>query len=281
MKRWLKVLWICILITFVAGVAITGSAIAMGARGNIYLDSNGLHTSNNAIQPQIQFEENCDEFSNIDIRLVSADLSIEPANTYGYQIQSFSGIKITPTLVNGKLSIVEETPRLWVFNFGFLNFLNWHEDQHRVTIYLPANSELANLNIQTVSSNAQITASNFKIKEFTYDSVSGYLDIPGQNFSVNNLSLKAVSGDVSLAATVNSQLSIDMVSGSATLQLQGNIKDYGLTFDRVSGSLTVNGNELANEDDWPFGRWQGGNTEAAKQISINLISGSVDLDFAS
>ncbi|MDR2108565.1 MAG: DUF4097 domain-containing protein [Coriobacteriales bacterium] len=276
MKRWLKVVWICIAVTFAAGLLICGVAFAAGARGGLYLDETGLHTASDRPASAPVSEHDLAPFTNIDISLVATELHFVQADSFGYEVNPGAHDNIEVSLKDDCLSIREDVE--WRFRFFSFDLFGSNWQPHDVTVYLPRGTSLQSLSVKTVSGSTDLAVEDLSVADFNYEAVSGNLNAHGKGLRTEELDLKAVSGNVDFAGAATTRISIDMVSGDTNLDLKGKADDYRFSLDKVSGSLRVNGQWFKDDDDLP-GHWSSGDSSAAGRIDIHLISGDVEIRF--
>jgi hypothetical protein len=284
MKRWIKVFWICIAVTFAAGLAISVIAFAAGARNpsSFYVNQNGLRTAEDSATPVERSEHDLEELRDITIALGSADVRFAEADSYGYEVRSTSNDRIDVSLRDGRLRIHENNG--WSLGFikiDFLSFSMFGEgwDHHEITVFLPKESKLNTLKIQSINGDTELAVEGLAVADFSYDTVSGNLVAEASGMEVTELTLKAISGDVDFAGTVTSRVGIDMVSGRTKLKLDGSAEDYQLNLNKVSGTIFIDGRDINDDDDWPISSWRRGDDSASRRIDINLVSGGVEIDF--
>lgn len=159
------------------------------------------------------------------------------------------------------------TLRIKFTSSGLRNFAEKHK---KLTVYVPANIILDNLNIEVVSADVTITGLN--TVETDYDSVSG--NLIANNMSAVSFDGNSVSGEVFLnlnSKNRTNSIEIDTISGDVALELP---KDRGfeLSFDTVSGDLScksevffISKNKIKRGD-------------ASLEIEIDTVSGDVTIE---
>jgi hypothetical protein len=285
MKHWVKVLWICIGLAFVAGVIIAAAAFFAGAKGILYFNSTGIHAGTQRGYESSDNERinemGINSLQDIEINLVEADVHITESDNFGYEIIPRRGDStISATREGANLIISEDYQAFFGINLGSLFDLFTPHLGTRVTLFVPKNADLNSIVIQTVSGSIQLDATNLKITDFVINTVSGDFTANPGDTQVTNLSLNSVSGRLDYFGTVTGSLSCDMVSGVAVAKLFGQPSDYAFELDAVSGSVSVNGERLRNgASDWPAFAGKSTAIAADKRISVHLISGKVELEF--
>ncbi|MDR3137203.1 MAG: DUF4097 domain-containing protein [Coriobacteriales bacterium] len=287
MKHGLKVLWIGIAVVFAVGLVISGIALAAGAQRpfSFSIDQRGLHINDDTATPVELSEHNLAELHDIRLALTSADLRFVVGDNYGYEIQTAIPDRFAVSAHDGKLDITEHIRwglgfGGWGLDFQFPHLFGDGWDNQSVTVYLPRGCVLDTLHIQVVSGTTEIVVDDLAISDFNYDAVSGSLQARSPGLKANALNLKTISGDVQYRGLAGSAINIDMVSGHASLELDGSADNYQFSVDKVSGEVLINGHTVDDDADIPIGRWRLGDEAATGRISIHLISGQVDMRFA-
>ncbi|MDR1087827.1 MAG: DUF4097 domain-containing protein [Coriobacteriales bacterium] len=315
MSRGIKVLWIVIGSLFAAGVFLSVAGYAFGGTGRAWFDRDGLHFGQRVAQTYEIADLNSEQFDYATIELIEANVELVPASSYGYKL-SYTGYREPSIEVSrGELNELRIRGESDTWHIG-MDFLPWDLFDHHamLTIYVPSDATLDSINLYTVSGSSSLQGNDVRARHVNYRSASGSVDLKaltleqlvidvasgdvrlenvsakGATFemisgrldynqgTVDSLVLDMVSGRISFKGTVTSGLSVHTVSGDADLELTGSEDAYSLALNRVSGDVRVNG-RLVNDSALPSSTSTGGDGNAAGNITIDTISGSVNIVF--
>ena len=314
MSRGMKIFWIALGCLLAAGIALTSIGFALGGSGNVWFNQTGIHFGSRDARTIELLEKDTEAFENIDIKLVSADVEIKSAETYGYELSFFGTNEPEVGISNGTLKIVE-APNNWHFNiFGWgNNFLQ----EAKLTVYVPEGAVLDDVKLYTASGNTTLNleeSDEISLVRLDCKSASGDLALNGLNLkvlvvdvasgsvnlnrvtaanasvdmasgdfryddaSVDDLKINAISGNVTFSGKIAKSLQLSMVSGDARFDLDGAEGDYEFIVKKVSGNVTINGNS-ASEGFVPSITDINEESDTIGRIDINLTSGRVDINF--
>jgi len=292
----MKHLWKIIAIFVVLGICLVTVGAVTGANTNgYYIDKNGLHLYSRTYS-LIQ-ERNLEEIYTIHIDAVEADVRFVQAEDYGLEIYSRDDSGLSFTCENGNLVI--NRCRGW-----HLDFMKFGQKNECVTIYLPENAQLDNVEIKSASGSIDIDAiqckafcanlvsgdvniGNIEANDVAITTVSGTIEIKGGkansfdfhlvsgNLRVSNLESGCLnadftSGKADLSGMFTGNTKIHGVSGSVMLKVQGAEQHYNRRIEVLSGRITINGIRAGEGDV---------NYHADNMLDIKTISGNIDITF--
>ena len=173
--------------------------------------------------------------------------------------------------------------------FDFWNFFNRagkQNGQAKVTIYIPKDLILENVEINAGAGNVNIEA--LSTKKLKIDAGAGNID--GKNImasevkldgGVGEITLEQVDltkvdidcgvGNVNLQGIMNGKCKIDCGVGEVELKLKGSTDDYNLNIEKGLGSVYINGEKYSDLN------WN--NITAPNSLDIDGGVGDIDIDF--
>ena len=117
-------------------------------------------------------------------------------------------------------------------------------------------------------SSGEIQVNNCSFTDIVCDSLSGSYEF--ENVKTEKIKCTATSGDFEAEDIVANSVAIDMKSGSVGMELAGKKDDYALDLKKTSGRIRI------GDDTYDDGKY---NESATKNISVNVTSGDVEIDF--
>ena len=312
MRRGIKILWVVIGCIFVVGIIFAGIGFGFGATGNAWFDREGLHFGSPQLNAVEQADDNTAPFNNVDVQLLSADVEVVPADNYGYDFSYYGRNEPTIEVKDGTLSVVEHDYSWHIDLMGFWDLMN---QRSLLKVYVPRSATLNNVSLSTASGNASLNGNQLNIKNLSCKSASGNLDITGltldqlnvdiasgdvtlsdvsaatsninllsgwlkcKGTSFDALVLSMTSGNVNFEGEVQELLQLHMISGDAQILLVGSQDDFSFDFHKISGDIRVNGNRVDGNSTWPSSGSSTSSTGRGGQISVDITSGSVILNF--
>lgn len=183
----------------VSGILVTGVGIAAGGWPGVAVTNRGLHTSssNHNREPYVLEKTKLDEFDNINLDVMYADVDIIPSDDF-YLEYRLDGSQRTPEFnTDDKTLTLKEKPnnngKIMFFNFGDFTWGDDHyeNEKYYVKLYLPADK--------------------------VYDEVKIYSDsgdVSAATLEAEDISLEVDYGDIDAEAIKGKTLSISMDSGN-------------------------------------------------------------------
>ncbi|MDR0501014.1 MAG: DUF4097 domain-containing protein [Coriobacteriales bacterium] len=312
MKTWLKVVWIAIGVALALGIALTTTGWALGARGGVSLDINGLHYGNLSNESMQISNTDSASFSEVVVRLGSADVEFVRSDNFGYKL-NYAGRTPLVEVRNGKLIVEEELG----WSIGIMNLDFWHGfmPSTKLQILLPKNCKLDVVDITVASGDTLIDIGDItigrlstnmasgdlrmntvKLDDFTARAASGNIklnnviaknanidvisgELNGNSCEFTSLIVNVVSGSANINCDILHALEIQMISGDCMLTLLRPASNYDMTFSRISGDIRING-EKVNDRSF-LSSTSTRSDSSTGRISIDTVSGSVNLNFGS
>lgn len=312
MSRGMKIFWGVIGGLFAVGVILTTLGFALGATGNVWFNREGLHFGSRAQKETSLSDLNTEAFEAIDIELVSVDIKVLVAKSYGYELDYYGTQEPIITVANGKLKIIEDPDN---GGFGLMSLWNRGSQKAKLTIYVPSEAELDTVHLVSVSGDTSFEGDQINMGTLDAKSASGNISL--QKVSAENLALELASGEVYLdvvsAKTANIQvlsgnlvcdettlesltmditsgnarfkgrvtahLNLTLLSGNANFELIGSKDDYRFNFNRTSGDIRVNGQTVSDSFLPDSAESSDDPSGALGLINIETTSGSVNIDF--
>lgn len=246
-----------------ASISLGGISLGINADGE-YMADDSYERGDGSV--------NAAEVTSLDIAWMAGEVTFLPTDGDTVTIRESSGKKLEANevmrwkLEGGRLSIRYATKSKLFENLP----------EKSLTVEIPASDwQLENIEFQTVSANAELSALN--ATNFTFDSVSGVLD--GDSLVGEVIDVNSVSGEVKLNKLDCDTLSIDSVSGKVTIK-EGNVTG-SLTVSTVSGDLDFGGNARSVEWDTTSGNSEFKLTASPSRIDADTTSGNVEITLPS
>ncbi len=257
MKNGTKRALITATVCTVAGLCIM--LLALACIGFQIKEVGGMKTQTNTHPIQ-------EPFSAIDIKTVSADVSILPAEDGVCRVECRETDKITHTVAveGGRLTVREKDDRRWFERLGFFGF-----SPLAVTLYLPEET-YGPLTVSTVSGKIELSDA-LCFGNTVLCTTSGSITSPAK---VNgSLTATTVSGSVSLSRQSGGEVRASTTSGSITLS---GIQATTLSASTTSGSITMTDATAAAalRAESVSGRLSLTRVDGA-QISLSTVSGGI------
>ncbi|MBQ9785174.1 MAG: DUF4097 family beta strand repeat protein [Clostridia bacterium] len=235
MKKATKIALIIACIFVLSGVLVSFSALVMVGFDLSKLNSYNLETNEYTVE---------EEFSNIDLKLLDADIELVPATDGVCRVVCVDDEKVEylVSVIDGTLTVTYKDTRAWYDHIG----ISW--GGRSVTIYLPQ-MQYDNVRLGTVNGDISVSTP-FSFENLTVTTTNG--DVALKNLTVQSLNINLTNGDVSLSKTlcegrayiktVNGDVGIAK-SDAATVEIKttnGDVKASFLTSKTFVVS-TVNG----------------------------------------
>ncbi len=203
-----------------AGLILTIAGIAMGGLvTGIQLNGDGFHVSAPLLykksSPYIEKEEELEPFDSIEANVDYADIQI----VYSGEIYAASyfienGTEFQCTVEDGKLTVGQKrSPTLFTwFSFGNTNISS--AKNYYITIYVPLDTKLKTVDIQTSSGNLECSGLQAEVLH----AASDYGDVRLDSVQAQELEADVESGSLTLAQVDSSTCSIQNSYGNVTLE---------------------------------------------------------------
>jgi len=245
----MKQLWKIIGIVAAIGIVFTGAGLALGANtAGMSWGSGGFRIASRTMQ--YVHRTHMETFNNIYVNVSHQNVRVVQANYFGFEARYRDHTNFQYSFENGTLTITTGG-----FNIGQVNFMgfgNWESE--RITIFLPANASLDDVNIELSSGRVNIDQLN--ASTLTTRVNSGNVTI--NNLTTESAYIRTTSGNVRLTDTaVEGSLDLRANSGNVTVTnvaansfelrtTSGNIRASsivanGLMADANSGNITIEG----------------------------------------
>ncbi len=189
------------------------------------------------------------------------------------------------TLEDGCLTVREQDSPSWADKLSRLLLLRRNTPE--ICIYLPAELNLAQADLQLQAGSAQIegldaqklkievqagvlTATQLSAQEAEITLSAGTMEL--SSLQAQTLQLRADAGNVKLQAAVESYCNVDVAAGTAALTLSGSAADYTARISAGAGKVTCDGHS-----------YSAGYTtlgQGAKTLYLQNGAGSIRVDFA-
>ena len=229
---------------------------------------------------------NLDAFWNIDVNIdYDADVEIIKGDSYGVIIHYIGpDYSINYTNEDGNLKIDDNGPVL-----KKQMTINIQQEKNYVTIIIPEDARLANINIEATSGDISLkglivnqlhllTSSgdsslvNVSTDKGDIQTTSG--DITARDLQSNTLKMETTSGDITVKGNVYADSTFDATSGDIVIECSDQEKMYSYELATTAGSIGVNGKIV--EDDIGSSK----TVENSKENIIKATSTSGDIDIA-
>lgn len=311
MSKGIKILWAVIGSLFALGIVLTVVGVSQGGTGWAWLDRNGMHFGNRDYNTIEQSDLNSAAFSNVDVKLVEADVELVESTSFGYELVYSGNSEPTVEISGNTLKVIEHESD---WHIGIMNL--WVFDQYyaKLTIYVPKDAELDSVSLSTASGDTILTGNSVGIGDLTCQSASGGVNL--SNLELGQLRLDVASGDVTLSnvgaedakfnmasgdlkstdsrfgtlaldmasgwarvsGVITRDLTINMISGDADFDLIGSEDDYSFSVSRASGDIRVNGRNIADGNLPGSSNYNTGDGRQGR-VEIDTASGSVNINF--
>lgn len=212
------------------------------------------------------------EFNNLDVDIFASELIIREGDSYKVETNN----KYVKTKNEGNTLYIEEDEH---------RFFN-HVSDSKVVIYIPRDSKLNEVNIETGAGSMSIDYLN--TSNLDLDLGAGRVDISNLIASnktdidtgageviigssiLNNLDLDLGVGSFKMTAEISGNSTIDQGVGEVDLKLNGSKNDYSINLDKGLGNAIIDGSNI--NDDTVIGN---GNSK----INISGGVGSIKVNF--
>lgn len=302
MKNFVRIMVAAATVFIVLGLIITSlTAIIFGANIKKWFDGD----SKVSFIEEKTIEMKASELKNIDIDLVNAELTVKTTDTDTASIKYtvYSNDQITETAAGGVLGLKEKT-----HFFSFIDDLRrlFRKFKRPVEITIPVSCvpdgkfntvngkvEINGINFDGLwikNVNSKITLDNITVKEDIYaEGVNGSINLSrtvtngeitlktvngslnGDTVSAKSLDSKTVNGSIEFNGLTAKNIKGETVNGGIDLEVSGNEDDYGIRFNSVNGSLTVNGDKVGKDVTI--------NRNKDNDINIKTVNGSGKIEF--
>lgn len=225
-----------------------------------------------------------DDFSNVEVNIdYNADVEIVTGNSYGIIIHYYGpDYSIAYSNENGVLRIKDKAKEK-EYNIG-----NQRDDNY-VTIVIPADTKLSNVNILATSGDISLKAIQAKdIETLTYSGDSSFVDmiigigdlqtysgdIDVKGMQSSNVDMTSISGNITVKGKLYGNSTFEATSGDIVLACEDEEKKYSYNLSTTAGSIAVDGKVV--EDDIGAKR----SVQNSKENIIKATSTSGDIDIA-
>ena len=203
----------------------------------LYFDSTGMHRR--TLQPDLEnFTDSYAKVATVTLQCAAEDVSIISGDRFGYTITGNYSRPYETSLTNDSLVITQNYDAGW-FDIGWgsmVMFGNGFNSLPRVTIYIPEDMTIRDLNVDIVS--GDIWIESVEVDRFTLNGASG--NISTSYLTVNeSLNANLVSGDVYLAGDLRGNIHLSGASGNIRMEIDGRADEYSWQIDAVSGGISV------------------------------------------
>ena len=190
------------------------------------------------------FENVYKNINNIDIEVSSSSIKFENGNEF----------KIVGSNVSNNFKVKNNNSTLKIEEKK-INFIN-KNTTGEITIYVPDNSTLNNLKIE--SGAGKIYIKNIKSNMIDIDQGTGLLTIDNSIFlkgeidggagnieitssTLNNLDMDAGVGSINIESYITGKSNIECGIGTMDIKLLGNIEEYRIDIEKGLGIINING----------------------------------------
>jgi DUF4097 and DUF4098 domain-containing protein YvlB len=275
MNKSLKGVAIAAAAMVTVGILLTGIGWMAGGNQPVYFDNKGIHVGergNSDYGTLESFYQNVDNFSSIDADLDYYDVDLVPGDKFAVEGTFYSKDgKPDVKVADGTLIIRDKDRGRININIDFPGLFNY-DNQPRITIYYPKNTELKDLVLKCDASDLQyenLVITGRADLELDF----GSLDING--LSAKNVKVSMDSGSCTLKKIKADDLNVANNMGKTTVE-DADLKT--LKIDADSGEISLTGvtadqGELTAD----MGRINGKDM-ATKGLKVDSSSGEVVLE---
>ena len=227
-----------------------------------------------------------EKFSNVEVNIdYNADVEIVTGDSYGIIIHYFGpDYSIAYSNEKGVLRIKDEVKEK-AYDIG-----NQRADNY-VTIIVPADAKLSNVNILATSGDISLKAIHAKdIKSLTYSGDSSFVDmiigtgdlqtysgdIDVKGLQSNTVGMTSISGDISVKGKLYGNSTFEATSGDILLVCEDEEKKYSYNLSTTAGSIGVDGKVVEDE----IGAKRSVQNSKENIIKATSTSGDIDIAFA-
>lgn len=268
MKRKISTMGIIALCFVFVGIGVCVLAIGIGAKTSIAIGEGGLKIGNKIIKENFYFdkdkertrdssnfiykEENLAAFKNIEVMLGTLDLEIVEAKAYGIEVDYNKNTKVTYNVVGDTLRVEQDDYR--GINIGLFDFRNDIGNQGKVTIFVPTNTvleevdisggvcfkKIRNINMERLELKEGVGETEFENVSITKATImSGVGDITGSNMKCEDIKIAGGVGDVDLEGTFGD---MDITGGVGDVEIETSRaeKVYNYSIIKGLGSISIN-----------------------------------------
>lgn len=228
MKKGLKITLLLLVVLFLIGSVLIIIGVATGGtmKFNINLLEKRVETSNEVYRG----EEKLAAFSNVEINVDSADITIERGADYqiSYAIRSSS----EPVFTNDNGKLYFGKPKNQAGLFLNLGDINTKKEELYVKVIIPDNVDLNEAILDTDAGTINLDGIN--IKKLTADSDAGNINL--SNIETEMLKIDEDAGNINLNNIKTGTVTLDNDSGKSTLD---NLTGDSVTGKFDAGSISV------------------------------------------
>lgn len=212
----------------------------------------GIVSISNNTQNMVDFSESYTQVEQIQIECKLSNLSIKQGTEF----------KIEATTVEDKFECENKDGTLKIREKEFRFFRNNVSDSS-ITVYIPENSKLTNVKIETGAGKVTIEklsadklrldlgAGSVKISDINVEKEAkingGVGKVKIENSILNNLELDCGVGEFEMTAKLIGNTDIDCGVGRLEVNLIGNEDDYKISAKKGLGSFTIKSKEIQND----------------------------------
>ena len=217
-----------VLLTAVLGASMFGVGVYMGNESyeKVNVPNSETVISENVIEKNNDMNTNKEipAFENIDIRVMSGDVTIEIGEEYslGYYLHGREKVK--------RFEVVDNT---LYFDTGFDTKYKAEYGDWKVVVTVPATAVLKDVNIKTAA--GDIVISDKVFSEGSFETVSGVIELSG--ITAKELDMKAVSDEIEVKDSRINEIEAETVSGE--IKINGEFEEVEMK--SVSGDISVSG----------------------------------------
>jgi DUF4097 and DUF4098 domain-containing protein YvlB len=235
MKKSSKRVWIIALVLVLVGAVLMCLGWMMDARGNVYIDKNGIH-ANQREETKI-VEHNIGAFTNLVVDVPFADVELLAAAEYGLEMNMDETVEPTWSIQDGTLTVKAVDVKQVRLNL----FESFEIDKNIIKIYLPTNAALKTVHIRTDS--GDIALSNTKIDTLTVNNSFGDLKINA--VTAGTVTIDMSSGDVTIVDSEADAIDIQNAYGDVTAN---RLIARGMKINASSGEMNLQGTLSGKND---------------------------------
>lgn len=240
-QKIIKILAICLSIFIIVNI-ISGIVFVFSAIVGLDLDNSSNNLTN--------FEESYEDVKIIKLSAISSTVNIKTGDNFKIVAQNVKN-KFSANLVDEILKI-EEHKSSWFDN----------DFKGNITIYVPVNYELDNLDIEVGA--GKINIENILADKFDIEQGAGTINILNSKFNktdidggagkmeiyssvLNDLKLDAGVGQVDIIGSITGNSNIECGVGSMNIRLSENKNDYKIVAKKGLGSISIDGVEQKSD----------------------------------
>jgi len=276
--------WIASLSCFLVGLACITIGLAKGGRLGFKVDLKNHKVITADSKNVMKYDQQVDEFENIDLRLSVIDVTIEEGDDFRVAYMIEEDLKPEIEVKDGTLYVNGRKSNKFEISVS-LGFENMGDDINTMKITVPKGTKINKGELHTSTGDINITGLDFndlsiygctsgisleneKIDDLLVDVSTGEVNL--DNIKAEKMSIKTSTGDIIMDKMDIDTGDVHSSTGEINGRFVNELEDYALDISSSTGDITVNDTEAEKHY----------SSKGKNNFSFSTSTGDITLKFA-